>query len=85
MRQEILRGARALPCSTTWKVFERECAFSNVTQVLILRCYYILGLVLAEMDVGSKFLENFQTEIESTYKYSGAQLGGLFSRHAKYL
>jgi len=28
-REEIFRGTRALICSTTWKVFERECAPSK--------------------------------------------------------
>ena len=28
-RQEISRGARALPCATTWKAFERECVLSK--------------------------------------------------------
>jgi len=28
-RQEISRGARALTCSSTWKVFERERVYSK--------------------------------------------------------
>jgi len=37
------------------------------------------------MEVGVKYLEILQAEFESAYKHSGAQLGGLFSRHAKSL
>jgi len=37
------------------------------------------------MEVGIKYLEILQAEFESVYKHSGAQLGGLFSQHAKSL
>jgi len=42
----------------------------------------LFGLALAQMEVGVKFLAIVQTNIETAYKHSGAQLGGLFSRHA---
>ena len=48
----------------------------------ILRRYMLFGLALAQMEVGVKFLAIVQTNIETAYKHSGAQLGGLFSRHA---
>jgi len=53
--------------------------------VLILRHYMLFGLVLAEMEVEVKYLEILQTEFECACKHSGAQPGGLFSRHAKTL
>jgi len=53
--------------------------------MLILRCYIIFGLVLAEMEVEVKFLEILQTEFEPEYKHSRGALGGLFSQHAKSL
>jgi len=37
------------------------------------------------MEVWVKHFEIFQAEFESACKHSGAQLGGLFSRHAKSL
>jgi len=57
----------------------------NVTTVLILRRYMLFGLVPAEMEVGVKYLEILHAEFESACKHSGAQLGGLFSRHVKSL
>jgi len=53
--------------------------------VLILHCCMLFGLVLAEMEVGVKFLEILQAEFEPACKHSGAQLGVLLSRHAKSL
>jgi len=55
------------------------------TPMLILRRYVLFVLVPAEMEVGVMYLEILQAEFESACKYSGAQLGGLFSRHAKSL
>ena len=43
----------------------------------------LFGLVPAEMEVGVKYLEILQAEFESACKQAGAQLAGLFSRHAK--
>jgi len=60
-------------------------SLSNVTPVLILRRYVLFALVPAEMEVGVKYLEILQAEFESACKHSGAQLGGLFSGHAKSL
>ena len=37
------------------------------------------------MEVGVKYLEIFQAEFEPVCKHSEAQLGRLFSRHAKSL
>jgi len=53
--------------------------------VLIPRGYMLFGLVLvpAEMEVRVEFVEILQAEFEPAYKHSGAQLGRLFSRHAK--
>jgi len=45
----------------------------------------LLRLVPTEMEVVVTFLEILQAEFEPTYKHSGAQLGGPFSRHAKSL
>jgi len=56
----------------------------NVTPVLILRRYMLFGSVPEEMEVRVKFLQIFQIEFEPAQKLLGAQLGGLFSRHAKY-
>jgi len=57
----------------------------NITPVLNLRHYMLFGVVPAEMEVGVKYLEILQAEFESACKHSEAQLGGLFSRHAKSL
>ena len=57
----------------------------NVMPVLILRRYVLFGLIPAEMEVWVKYLEILQAEFKSACKHSGAQLGGLFSRHAKSL
>jgi len=57
----------------------------NVTPVLLLRRCVLFGLIPAEMEVGVKYLVILQAEFESACKHSGAQLGGLFSRHAKSL
>jgi len=53
--------------------------------MLILRRYVLFVLVPAEMEVGVMYLEILQAEFESACKHSGAQLGGLFSLHAKSL
>jgi len=45
----------------------------------------LFGLVPAEMEVGVKDLEILQAEFESACKRSRAQVGRLFSRHAKSL
>jgi len=60
-------------------------SLSNVTPVLILHRYMLFGLVSAEMEIGVKYLEILQAEFESACKHSGAQLGVVFSRHAKSL
>jgi len=60
-------------------------SLSNVTPVLIFRRYMLFGLVPAEMEVGVKYFEILQAEFESPCKHSGAQLKGIFSRHAKSL
>jgi len=59
----------------------------NVTPVLIIRRYVLFGLIPAEMEVGVKYLEILQAEFESACKHSWvqAQLGVVFSRHAKSL
>jgi len=44
----------------------------------------LFGSVPEEMEVRVKFLQIFQIEFEPAQKVLGAQLGGLFSRHAKY-
>ena len=53
--------------------------------MLILRRYMLFGLVPEEMEVGLKYLEILQAELESACKHSGEHLRGLFSRHAKSL
>jgi len=58
-------------------------SLSNVTPVLVLQRYMLFGIVPAEMKVGVKYLEILQAEFKSACKHSGAQLVGLFSRHAK--
>jgi len=49
----------------------------------MLRRYMLFSLVPAEMKAWVKYLEILHTEFESACKHSGAQLGGLFIRHAK--
>jgi len=63
-RPQIFRGTRALTCSTTWKVFERECLPSKHYASANLRRYMLFGLVPAEIEAGVKFLEIFQAEFE---------------------
>ena len=65
------------------KILNGNVSLLNVTPVLILRLYVLFGLVPAEMEIGVKYLDILQAEFESACKHSGAQLGGLFSRHAK--
>jgi len=60
-------------------------SLSNVTPVLILCCCMSFGLVSEEMEVVVKYLEILQAKFEFACKHSGAQLGGLFSQHAKSL
>jgi len=43
----------------------------KVTPVLVLRRYMLFGLVPAEMEVGVKYLEILQAEIDSACKHSG--------------
>jgi len=62
-----------------------KASLLNVTPVLILHRYVLFGLVTAEMEVGVKYLEILLAKFDSAWKHSGAQLGGLFSRHAKSL
>jgi len=46
-------------------------SYSNVTPVLISRCYVLFGLVPAEMEVGVKYLEILLVEFESACKQAG--------------
>ena len=64
------------------KFLNGNVSFPNVAPVLILRRYMLFGLVPAEMEIRVKFLEILQVEFELACKYSGAQLGRVFSRHA---
>jgi len=50
-------GGATLACSTTWKVFERECVPSKRYTSANLRRCTLFGLVPAEMEVGVKFFE----------------------------
>jgi len=65
------------------KILNGSMSLLHVTPVLILHRYVLFGLVPAEMEVWAKYLEILQAEFDSVCKHSGAQLGGLFSRHAK--
>ena len=67
------------------KFLNGNVSLSNVTPVLILRCYMLFDILPAEMGVGVKYLEILQAEFKPACKYSGLQLGGLLSRHAKSL
>jgi len=51
--------------------------------MLILHPYMLFGLVLAEMEVGVKFLQILQAEFEPACKHSGAKPGRVFSQHTK--
>jgi len=84
-RQEISRGRELLHALQHTKILNGNVSLSNITPVLILRRYMLFGLVSAEVEVGVKYLEILQPEFESACKHSGAQLGGLFSRHTKSL
>jgi len=81
--QEISRGRKTLHATQHRIFLNGDVSLSNVTTVLLLRRYMLFGLVPAEMEVGVKYLEILLAEFEFTCKHSGAQLGGLFSRHAK--
>jgi len=81
--QEISRGG-----TNPYKLYNRTflnriVSLSNVTPVLILRRYVLFGLVPSEMEVRVKHLEILHAKFESVCKHSEAQVGGLFSRHAK--
>jgi len=67
------------------KILNGNVSLLNVTSVLILRRYVLFGLVPAKMEVRVKYLEILQAKFESACKHSGAQIGGLFSRHTKSL
>jgi len=74
------------PVRALQQFLKGNVSLSNVTPVLILRCYMLFGLVPAVMKVRIKYLEILQqAKFESACKHLGAQLGGLFSRHAKSL
>jgi len=60
-------------------------SLSNITPVLILCRYVLFGLVPSELEVRVKYLEILQAKFKSVCKHSQAQVGGLFSRHAKSL
>ena len=83
--KKFLGGREPLHALQHRKILNGNVSLSNVTPVLILRCYVLFGLVPAEMEVGVKYLEILQAEFESACRHSGAQLGRLFSRHAKSL
>ena len=80
-----VRGHESLHALQNRKILNGNVSLLNITPVLILRRYVLFGLVPAEMEVGVKYLEILQAEFESACKHSGAQLGGLISRHAKSL
>ena len=46
------------------KILNGNVSLSNVTPVLILRRYMLFGLVSAEMEVGVKYLEILQANIQ---------------------
>jgi len=81
--KKFLGGRKPLHALQHRKILNGNVSLSKVTPVLILRCYMLFGLVPAEMEVGVKYLEILQAEFESACKQAGAQLAGLFSRHAK--
>ena len=83
--KKFLGGRESLHTFQHRKILNGNVSLSNVTPVLILRRNMLFGLVPAEMEVGIKYLEISQAEFESACKHSGAQLGGLFRRHAKSL
>jgi len=84
-RQEISRGREPVHALQHRTFLNGNVSLSNVTTVLILRRYMLFALVPAEMEVGVKYLEILLAEFESACKHSGAQLGRLFSGHAKSL
>jgi len=51
------QGARTLTCSTTWKVFGRECFPSKRYASAHFTPLMLFGLVPTEMEVGVKYLE----------------------------
>ena len=83
--KKFLGGRERLHALQHRKILNGNVSLTNVTPVLISRRYVLFGLVPAEMEVGVKYLEILQAEFESACKHSGAQLGGLISRHAKSL
>jgi len=62
--KEFTRGGEPLHALQHGKFLNGNVSLPNVTQVLILRCYKLFGLVPAK------------TEFEPADKYSGVQLGG---------
>jgi len=58
------RGREPLHALQHGKFLNGSVYLPNVTPVRILRRYMLFGLVPAEIEVGVKFLENFQAEFE---------------------
>ena len=83
--KKFLGGRIPLHALQHRKILNGNVSLLNVMPELILRRYVLFGLVPAEMEVGVKYLEILQAEFETACKHLGAQLGGLFSRHAKCL
>ena len=83
--KKFLGGREPLHALQHRKFVNGNVSLLNVTPCSIYAATFYLVLVLAEMEVGVKYLEILQAEFESAYKHSGAQLGGLLSRHAKSL
>ena len=75
--KKFLGGRKPLHTLQHIKFLNGNVSLSNVTPVLILRRYMLVGLVPAEMEVGVKYLEILQAEFESVCKHSGAQLVGM--------
>jgi len=76
-------GCEPLHVLQLGKFLNGNVSFPNVAPVIILRRYMLFCFFSVEVEVGVKLLKMLQAEFEPAYKHSGAQLGGLFSLHAK--
>ena len=80
-RKEISRGARALTCSTIWNIFERECVPSKRYASADFTSLHVVWFSSGRVGCRGLVSWNFSYRIQACI--SGAQLGRLFSRHAK--
>jgi len=74
-------GARALACSTQWKVLTATCPFQTLRRYFT--PLHVIWFSSGRDTSRVKFLAMLQAAFEPACKHSEAQLVGLFSWYAK--